>query len=143
MKILEYFTLCLMNIKYMKVALVQHVEFMYVCVCVCLRFNMPRSWWPKRSGPEAFSTVREPPQSHGIHVYLFWTKEGPRYLSHTNGEVTAEELCISAAKAVGETDSLDQILPHKSKFETFLFCSVSFFSVFFLFFFSLVLFGYV
>ncbi|XP_034045553.1 non-receptor tyrosine-protein kinase TYK2 [Thalassophryne amazonica] len=45
----------------------------------------------------------EPPQVQGIHVYLFWTREGERYLSHTSGEVTAEELCISAAEAVGIT----------------------------------------
>ncbi|KAM9744812.1 non-receptor tyrosine-protein kinase TYK2 [Menidia menidia] len=43
------------------------------------------------------------PQTKGIHVYLFWTKEGERYLSHTSGDVTAEELCISAAEAVGIT----------------------------------------
>ncbi|XP_017284854.1 non-receptor tyrosine-protein kinase TYK2 [Kryptolebias marmoratus] len=45
----------------------------------------------------------EAPQSQGIHVYLFWTKEGERYLSHASGDVTAEELCISAAEAVGIT----------------------------------------
>nr|AMV91904.1 tyrosine kinase 2 [Acanthogobius hasta] len=47
--------------------------------------------------------VSEPPQGPGIHVYLFWTPGGEPYLSHTSGEVTAEELCISAAKAVGIT----------------------------------------
>ncbi|XP_062306115.1 non-receptor tyrosine-protein kinase TYK2 [Osmerus eperlanus] len=45
----------------------------------------------------------EPPQSRGIHVYLFWTKEGARYMSHTDCEVTDEDLCISAAQAVGIT----------------------------------------
>lgn len=39
----------------------------------------------------------------GIHVYLFWTREGDRYLSHTSGEVTAEDLCISAAETIGIT----------------------------------------
>lgn len=43
-----------------------------------------------------------PPQCEGIHVYLFWTKEGEKYLTHTGGDVTAEELCILAAEAVGE-----------------------------------------
>lgn len=43
------------------------------------------------------------PQSQGVHVYLFSTNEGERYLSHTSGNVTAEELCISAAKVVGIT----------------------------------------
>uniref|UniRef100_A0A667XWN7 Tyrosine-protein kinase n=1 Tax=Myripristis murdjan TaxID=586833 RepID=A0A667XWN7_9TELE len=54
-----------------------------------------------RSG--AFPKLCEPPQGQGIHVYLFWTKGGERYLSHTAGEVTAEGLCISAAEAVGIT----------------------------------------
>uniref|UniRef100_A0A4W5PRP9 Tyrosine-protein kinase n=1 Tax=Hucho hucho TaxID=62062 RepID=A0A4W5PRP9_9TELE len=45
----------------------------------------------------------EPPQGPGIHVYLFWTKGGERYLTHTEGKVTAEELSISAAQAVGIT----------------------------------------
>ncbi|TMS15324.1 Non-receptor tyrosine-protein kinase TYK2 [Larimichthys crocea] len=41
----------------------------------------------------------EPPQGQGTHVYLFWTKDGERYLSHTCGEITAEDLCILAAEA--------------------------------------------
>uniref|UniRef100_A0A672H7E8 Tyrosine-protein kinase n=1 Tax=Salarias fasciatus TaxID=181472 RepID=A0A672H7E8_SALFA len=45
----------------------------------------------------------EPPQGQGVHVRLFWTKAGERYLSHSCGRVTAEELCISAAEAVGIT----------------------------------------
>uniref|UniRef100_A0A4W5QR99 non-specific protein-tyrosine kinase n=1 Tax=Hucho hucho TaxID=62062 RepID=A0A4W5QR99_9TELE len=45
----------------------------------------------------------EPPQGPGFHVYLFWTKGGERYLTHTEGKVTAEELSISAAQAVGIT----------------------------------------
>lgn len=44
------------------------------------------------------------PQSPGIHVFLYWTKDGERYLSHTTGEVTAEELCVSAAQAIGEAN---------------------------------------
>ncbi|XP_051569549.1 non-receptor tyrosine-protein kinase TYK2-like [Myxocyprinus asiaticus] len=39
----------------------------------------------------------------GIHVFLFWTKEGERCLSYHEGEVTAEDLTINAAKAVGIT----------------------------------------
>ncbi|CAB1341815.1 unnamed protein product, partial [Coregonus sp. 'balchen'] len=45
----------------------------------------------------------EPPQGPGVHVYLFWTKGGERYLTHTEGKVTAEELSISAAQTVGIT----------------------------------------
>uniref|UniRef100_A0A8C7IL69 Tyrosine-protein kinase n=1 Tax=Oncorhynchus kisutch TaxID=8019 RepID=A0A8C7IL69_ONCKI len=45
----------------------------------------------------------EPPQGPGVHVYLFWTKAGERYLTHTEGKVTAEELSISAAQTVGIT----------------------------------------
>ncbi|KAL0197139.1 hypothetical protein M9458_005679, partial [Cirrhinus mrigala] len=37
----------------------------------------------------------------GVHVFLFWTKEGERCLSYKEGEVTAEDLTIDAAKAVG------------------------------------------
>ncbi|XP_045888423.1 non-receptor tyrosine-protein kinase TYK2 isoform X2 [Micropterus dolomieu] len=64
---------------------------------------MSGSGWSKRSRPGAFPGLSEPPQSQGIHVYLFWTKEGERYLTHSSGEVTAETLCISAAEAVGIT----------------------------------------
>lgn len=39
----------------------------------------------------------------GIHVFLFWTKDGERYLSYREGEVTAEDLTIDAAKAVGRS----------------------------------------
>uniref|UniRef100_A0A671SCJ0 Tyrosine-protein kinase n=1 Tax=Sinocyclocheilus anshuiensis TaxID=1608454 RepID=A0A671SCJ0_9TELE len=39
----------------------------------------------------------------GVHVFLFWTKEGERCLSYKEGEVTAEDLTIFAAKAVGIT----------------------------------------
>ncbi|XP_073349940.1 non-receptor tyrosine-protein kinase TYK2 isoform X2 [Pagrus major] len=62
---------------------------------------MSRSGWSSRSRQGAFPDQPEPPQGQGIHVYLFWTKEGERYLSYTDGEVTAEELCISAAKTLG------------------------------------------
>ncbi|TTP27305.1 Non-receptor tyrosine-protein kinase TYK2 [Bagarius yarrelli] len=43
------------------------------------------------------------PQGPGIHVYLFWTKAGDCYLTHQDGEVTAEELSIQAAEVVGIT----------------------------------------
>ncbi|XP_051743713.1 non-receptor tyrosine-protein kinase TYK2 isoform X2 [Ctenopharyngodon idella] len=39
----------------------------------------------------------------GVHVFLFWTKDGERCLSYKEGEVTAEDLTIDAAKAVGIT----------------------------------------
>ncbi|XP_067276803.1 non-receptor tyrosine-protein kinase TYK2 isoform X2 [Pseudorasbora parva] len=39
----------------------------------------------------------------GVHVFLFLTKEGERCLSYKEGEVTAEDLTIDAAKAVGIT----------------------------------------
>ncbi|XP_070836623.1 non-receptor tyrosine-protein kinase TYK2 [Chaetodon trifascialis] len=64
---------------------------------------MSRSGWSTRSRPGACPDPCEPPQGQGIHVYLFWTKEGERYLSHTSGDVKAEELCILAAEAVGIT----------------------------------------
>lgn len=57
---------------------------------------------------ESFTGLSEPPKGQGIHVYLFWTKDGERYLSHNTGEVTAEELCISAAETVGEHKSLNK-----------------------------------
>ncbi|XP_071776790.2 non-receptor tyrosine-protein kinase TYK2 [Centroberyx gerrardi] len=57
----------------------------------------------KRARPGACPGLCEPPQGQGIHVCLFWTKEGDRYLSHTAGLVTAEGLCVSAAEAVGIT----------------------------------------
>uniref|UniRef100_A0A7N6B0N5 Tyrosine-protein kinase n=1 Tax=Anabas testudineus TaxID=64144 RepID=A0A7N6B0N5_ANATE len=56
-----------------------------------------------RSRKGAFPGLSDPPQGQGIHVYLFWSREGERYLSHTSGDVTAEELCISAGEAVGIT----------------------------------------
>ncbi|KAM4716930.1 non-receptor tyrosine-protein kinase TYK2 [Anableps anableps] len=61
---------------------------------------------PRKAG--CFKSTNTPgpnqgPQSHGIHVYLFWSKIGDRYLSHFDGDVTAEDLCILAAEAVGIT----------------------------------------
>uniref|UniRef100_A0A8C9Y4L1 non-specific protein-tyrosine kinase n=1 Tax=Sander lucioperca TaxID=283035 RepID=A0A8C9Y4L1_SANLU len=64
---------------------------------------MSRSRWSRRTKPGVFPGLCEPPKGQGIHVYLFWSKEGERYLSYTSGRVTAEELCISAAEAVGIT----------------------------------------
>uniref|UniRef100_A0A8D3CZ71 Tyrosine-protein kinase n=1 Tax=Scophthalmus maximus TaxID=52904 RepID=A0A8D3CZ71_SCOMX len=86
----------------------------YVCVCVCVWVGvclslslsvtslfptMSRKWWSKRSKPGACHD--DPTQGQGVHVFLLWTREGERYLSHTGGEVTSEELCILAAEAVG------------------------------------------
>uniref|UniRef100_A0A8C9Y858 Tyrosine-protein kinase n=1 Tax=Sander lucioperca TaxID=283035 RepID=A0A8C9Y858_SANLU len=65
--------------------------------------TMSRSRWSRRTKPGVFPGLCEPPKGQGIHVYLFWSKEGERYLSYTSGRVTAEELCISAAEAVGIT----------------------------------------
>lgn len=80
-------------------------DFLF-CVCLCVRdlpvLKMSTIWGSKHSKPEANVGLCDPPRGQGIHVYLFWTKEGERYLSHTSGEVTAEELCISAAEAIGE-----------------------------------------
>ncbi|KAI1884278.1 hypothetical protein AGOR_G00224790 [Albula goreensis] len=42
-------------------------------------------------------------QGPGLHIWLFWTKEGERYLSHKEGEVTAEDLSIRSAQCVGIT----------------------------------------
>ncbi|CAJ1075309.1 non-receptor tyrosine-protein kinase TYK2 [Xyrichtys novacula] len=64
---------------------------------------MSRSGWSRCSRPGTHLGQSEPPQGRGIHVFLFWTKDGEKYLSHTSGDVTAEELCISAAEAVGIT----------------------------------------
>lgn len=64
---------------------------------------MSSIWGSKRSKPKANWVPCDPPRGPGIHIYLFWTKEGERYLSHTSEEVTAEELCIRAAKAIGIT----------------------------------------
>ncbi|XP_011602398.2 non-receptor tyrosine-protein kinase TYK2 [Takifugu rubripes] len=64
--------------------------------------NMSRSS-SKRSKGDLFPGTVQPPRCKGIHVYLFCTKEGGTYLSHTSGDVTAEELCFLAAKAVGIT----------------------------------------
>ncbi|TDH03060.1 hypothetical protein EPR50_G00159180 [Perca flavescens] len=69
--------------------------------CELAVLTMSRSRWSRRSKPGAFPGLCDPPKGQGIHVYLFWSKEGERYLSHTSGRVTAEELCISAAEAVG------------------------------------------
>ncbi|XP_047199858.1 LOW QUALITY PROTEIN: non-receptor tyrosine-protein kinase TYK2 [Hippoglossus stenolepis] len=64
---------------------------------------MPRIWWSRSSWSGLCPGQAEPPQGKGIHLFLLWTQEGERYLSHTSGEVTAEELCIAAAEAVGIT----------------------------------------
>uniref|UniRef100_A0A673BZR6 non-specific protein-tyrosine kinase n=1 Tax=Sphaeramia orbicularis TaxID=375764 RepID=A0A673BZR6_9TELE len=57
----------------------------------------------RRARSGAGPGMTEPPQGKGIHVYLFWSPQGEKYLSHTSGEVTAEDLCITAAEAVGIT----------------------------------------
>lgn len=45
----------------------------------------------------------EAPQGSGIHVHLFWTKDGDCCLTHLDGEVTAEELLIQAAEVAGKS----------------------------------------
>ncbi|XP_061702635.1 non-receptor tyrosine-protein kinase TYK2 isoform X2 [Syngnathoides biaculeatus] len=54
----------------------------------------------RRSSAESLAT----PEDDGIFVYLFWSPNEDRYVSHTAAEqVTAEELCVSAAETVGIT----------------------------------------
>ncbi|XP_024128200.1 non-receptor tyrosine-protein kinase TYK2 isoform X1 [Oryzias melastigma] len=62
---------------------------------------MLRRRWSKFFKPEALPGPSEAPQTPGIHVYLFWSKDGEAHVSHTDGDVTAEELCIRAAEVVG------------------------------------------
>lgn len=80
--------------------------FCLLILCLCVRdlpvIKMSSIWGSKGSKPKANGVPCDPPRGPGIHIYLFWTKEGERYLSHTSEEVTAEELCIRAAKAIGE-----------------------------------------
>ncbi|XP_076122479.1 non-receptor tyrosine-protein kinase TYK2 isoform X1 [Alosa pseudoharengus] len=54
-----------------------------------------------KTGPS--TSECETPQGPGIHVYLFWTKGGERYLTHKDKVVTAEELSIRAAQDAGIT----------------------------------------
>uniref|UniRef100_A0A8C6L6W9 Tyrosine-protein kinase n=1 Tax=Nothobranchius furzeri TaxID=105023 RepID=A0A8C6L6W9_NOTFU len=59
--------------------------------------------WSRFFRTGTFPASNGPTQSQGIHVYLFSSEDGEKYLSHTSGDVTAEELCILSAKAVGIT----------------------------------------
>lgn len=85
---------------------------MLVSFICCLTFASASDWPHRnmsrsssnRSKGDLFPGTVQPPRCKGIHVYLFCSKEGATYLSHTSGDVTAEELCFLAAKAVGETD---------------------------------------
>lgn len=82
-----------------------------MCVISCLAVPaMSRSRWSKSAKSAGVPGVCQPPQGEGIHVYLFWTKEGEQYLTHTDGEVTAEQLCISAAKTAGESAQIATLL---------------------------------
>lgn len=66
---------------------------------------MPVRRWSKRSKRRSSAQSLVTPQDDGVHVYLFWSPNKERCLSHTAAErVTAEELCISAAEAVGENN---------------------------------------
>lgn len=57
-----------------------------------------------KSTRQGASTEQCPaPQESGIHVYLFWSKGGDCYLTHQDGEVTAEELLIQSAEFVGKS----------------------------------------
>ncbi|XP_061761093.1 non-receptor tyrosine-protein kinase TYK2 isoform X2 [Nerophis ophidion] len=61
-----------------------------------------RSW--RRSNHRSPPELLEAPQGPGIHVYLFWSPDGERYLSHvTSDKVNAEQLCVLSAEAVGVT----------------------------------------
>uniref|UniRef100_A0A3P9LSD7 Tyrosine-protein kinase n=1 Tax=Oryzias latipes TaxID=8090 RepID=A0A3P9LSD7_ORYLA len=62
---------------------------------------MLRRRWSKFFRQETCPGPGEAPQTPGIHVYLFWSRDGGTHLSHTSGDVTAEELCIRAAEVVG------------------------------------------
>ncbi|XP_051905397.1 non-receptor tyrosine-protein kinase TYK2 isoform X2 [Hippocampus zosterae] len=63
---------------------------------------MPVRRWSKSSKRRSSTQSLVTPQDDGLHVYLFWSPNKERYLSHTAAEqVTAEELCISAAEVVG------------------------------------------
>ncbi|KAM4531061.1 non-receptor tyrosine-protein kinase TYK2 isoform 1-T1 [Odontesthes bonariensis] len=64
---------------------------------------MSKRGWSKVPRSETISGPNAAPQTPGIHVYLFWTKEGEKYLSHTCEDITAEDLCILAAETVGIT----------------------------------------
>ncbi|XP_077413120.1 non-receptor tyrosine-protein kinase TYK2 isoform X2 [Vanacampus margaritifer] len=65
---------------------------------------MPVKSWSKLSKRRTSAQPLVNPQNGGIHVYLFWSPNEECYLSHTAAEpITAEELCISAAEAVGIT----------------------------------------
>lgn len=50
----------------------------------------------------------EAPQGPGIHIYLFWTKDGNQYLTHQDSKVTAEELTTKAAESVGKRFTMHQ-----------------------------------
>uniref|UniRef100_A0A8C1ZK34 non-specific protein-tyrosine kinase n=1 Tax=Cyprinus carpio TaxID=7962 RepID=A0A8C1ZK34_CYPCA len=67
------------------------------CWTQCIMSRRGRS---KKSKTHTFTGQCEGP---GLHVFLLWTKEGERCLSYNEGEVTAEDLTINAAKAVGIT----------------------------------------
>ncbi|XP_053707941.1 non-receptor tyrosine-protein kinase TYK2 isoform X1 [Synchiropus splendidus] len=49
----------------------------------------------------AVPDLTDHPRSEGIHVFLFFTPNGERFLSHTSGIISAEELCITAAEDAG------------------------------------------
>uniref|UniRef100_A0A4W4EGP8 Tyrosine-protein kinase n=1 Tax=Electrophorus electricus TaxID=8005 RepID=A0A4W4EGP8_ELEEL len=66
-------------------------------------WRMSRRGCFKSATRETSTGLCEAPPGPGIHVYLFWTKSGDCYLNHQDGEVTAEELTIQAAEAVGIT----------------------------------------
>ncbi|XP_003198201.2 non-receptor tyrosine-protein kinase TYK2 isoform X1 [Danio rerio] len=63
-----------------------------------MMYRRGRSRRSKKAG-----TSKGQSEGPGVHVFLFWTKDGERCLSYKKGEVTAEDLTTEAAKAVGIT----------------------------------------
>jgi len=74
---------------------------------------MSKKGWIKVPRSETIPGPNAAPQTQGIHVYLFWTKEGEKYLSHTCEDITAEELCILAAETVGKSDNCREMTKTK------------------------------
>ncbi|KAF4077778.1 hypothetical protein AMELA_G00211880 [Ameiurus melas] len=73
------------------------------CEWCVTEWRMSRRGCFKSTKQGASTEQCEAPRESGIHVYLFWTKGGDRYLTHQDGDVTAEELLIQAAEVVGIT----------------------------------------
>ncbi|KAL4659147.1 non-receptor tyrosine-protein kinase TYK2 [Arapaima gigas] len=85
----------------------QGVQIMTLGRCVCHRCQVAAADMFRsrktRKGLSQAGTCNAP-QGPGVHIFLLWSKEGERYLSHTDeGQVTAEELSIKVAQCIGVT----------------------------------------